>query len=97
VFDRNTNKLIGHLVDINPAGIMLISEEPIPVNQIFHFKMLLPSRIGGREEWHFDAESRWCDRDINPEFYDTGFQLAVIEKKDLKVIEDLIQGFGFKD
>jgi hypothetical protein len=97
VFDRNNNKLIGHLVDITPEGVMLISEEPIPLGQIFRLKMLLPSRIGGREEWHFDAESRWCDKDINPDFYDTGFALITVEKRDMKVIEDLIQGFGFKD
>jgi hypothetical protein len=75
VFEQGTNKLVGHLVDLTQEGIMLISENPIEVNKVYHLRMILPSRMGGNEEWLFDAESRWCNKDINPDFYDTGFKL----------------------
>jgi len=97
VFEQGTNKLVGHLVDLTQEGIMLISENPIEVNKVHHLRMILPSRMGGNEEWLFDAESRWCKKDINPDFYDTGFKLLNLEPKGLEIISNLIQGFGFSD
>lgn len=97
VFDCANDHLVGHLVDITADGIMIISEQPIEMNKIFHFKMMLPSRIGGKEEWLFQAQSRWCSKDINPDFYDTGFMLINVAEKDLEVISNLIRGFGFQD
>jgi hypothetical protein len=97
VFDNDTDTLIGHLVDITSEGIMLISEDPIPMNKTYNLKMMLPSRMGGRESWIFEAESRWSQKDINPDFYDIGFLLREVDRHSLRVIEDLIQGFGFQD
>lgn len=97
VFEQGTNKLMGHLVDLTQEGIMLISEDPIEVNKVYHLRMILPSRMGGKEEWLFDAESRWCKKDVNPDFYDTGFQLLNLKQEGLEIISNLIQGFGFRD
>jgi len=97
VFEQETNKLVGHLVDLTPDGVMLISEEQIELNKLFHLRMVLPSRVGGKEEWLFDAETRWCRKDINPDFYDTGFLLMNVAETDTEVIGNLIQGFGFQD
>jgi len=97
VFDRETNQLVGHLVDLNASGVMLISVTPIDADKVFRLRMSLPSRIGGKEEWVFDAKSRWCQKDINPDFYDTGFMLMNVAESDLEVIGNLIKGFGFND
>lgn len=97
VFDIKTNKLLGHLVDITPQGVMLISEKTIPLNTDFELKMALPSKSGQMHAFNFKARSLWCDKDINPDFYDTGFQLTDIDHEDRKIIEDLIEDFGFRD
>lgn len=97
VFNRETDQLLGHLVDITEEGLMLISEHPIEMGITFQMRMLLPSNIGGMESWEFDAISRWCRKDINPDFFDSGFQLNDTDVKDLTVIRNLIRGFGFQD
>ena len=96
VFDRNTEELLGNLVDITTEGLMLISESPIETDMIFELKMDLPEEIRGSRQIVFDAQSRWCKNDVNPDFYDTGFLLSNISSNDISIIESLIQDFYFQ-
>ncbi|MEA3351585.1 MAG: PilZ domain-containing protein, partial [Chloroflexota bacterium] len=90
VFDQKTNQIVGHLVNINLDGIMLISEEPIETDALFHLKMTFPSQIFGKENLEFIAKSVWSKHDVNPDFYDTGFKLQDIKWDDVSTIKELI-------
>ncbi len=96
VFDRESSKLIGHLIDISPQGIMIMSEEPLEVNKLFKLRMDLPVDVFEKTEIEFDAESRWTKKDINPEFYDTGFAIMNLSYTDGRLIEKLIDDYGFR-
>lgn len=97
VFDRRTDQILGHLVDITPEGAKLISESPIPTAERYQLRMMLPAEIFGRDHLDFEAESLWSNQDINPDFYDTGFRLHRIEARDALVIAHLIDEYGFRD
>jgi hypothetical protein len=97
IFVQDTNQMLGHLVDITPGGVMCISEELIESGKNFKLRMLLPSGIYGRDHLDFEAESRWSKRDINPDFFDTGFQFTLIDPKDQEIINHLIEEYGFND
>lgn len=97
VFDQNSNQLLGHLVDITTEGAMLISEKPIITNTLFQAKMVLPEEIEGSKDITFGANSIWCKKDVNPDYYVTGFQLQDVTDDDLEIIEQLIVEFGFRD
>lgn len=97
VVDRNTNQPVGRLVDITAEGLMLVSDYPLATNTIFNLRMILP--VGAPEGQHldFDAKSLWCSNDINPEFYDTGFQLLNATSEEIETIENLIADYGFPE
>lgn len=97
VYDRKAGVLIGHLADITTDGIMLVSEAPIKTEADFNFKMTLPAEIEGNRDISFDANSIWCKKDVNPDFYATGFKISNIENRDIELIEILIDSFGFRD
>ena len=97
VFDRNTDALVGHLVDIASEGILLISERSVETDQIFQLKMVLPAEILGKEQLHFDARCVRCQKDINPDFFNIGFQLQKVVRNHFLVIEQLIDDLGFRD
>jgi len=97
LFDRDTVNLIGHLVDLTAEGVMVISEAPIEIGKTFHMRMILPKEIIGKEQITFDAVSKWCAKDVNPSFYDTGFQLLDISEENIQIITQLIEDFGFND
>ena len=97
VFDRATGRQVGHLVDLTPDGIMVMSERPIRVGRTIGLRMALPSQGGQEGTLEFDATSMWTSHDVNPDFYDTGFKLSKVSRKHLAQIETLIEDYGFRD
>ena len=96
IFDSNTGVNIGHLVDITTKGIMVISEEPAPTGKNFSFIMHLPATMSGRKTIQFKAHSLWCKKDINPDFYVSGYQIKEISPQEIETITALINEYGFK-
>ncbi|WP_136807942.1 PilZ domain-containing protein [Desulfosediminicola flagellatus] len=97
VFDGMSSKVIGHIVDISSKGLMLISDNPVPVNENYRLRMRLPSEIGDKDEILIDATSRWCKPDENPDFFITGFQIFNLTSDIEKYILCLINDFSFND
>lgn len=74
-----------------------MSESPIETEKVFQLKMELQTKLNEKEYLNFDARSIWCKNDINPDFYDTGFQLLNVTQEDFRSIEDIIDELGFRD
>ncbi len=97
VYDSQDGSLLGNLVDISTKGIMVVSEKEIPKNQLFRLRMVLPETLEGSKEVEFEAESRWCQNDTNPDFYDTGFELIDPRVAFLDAVDRLVEGCLFKE
>ena len=97
VFDRNTDELVGHLVDVTTEGVMLMSEDPFGLGPVYQLRMVLPEAIEGSTQVHFDAKCIWCREGIAPGFYDSGFDLLAISREHKQEIERLIVEYGFQD
>lgn len=96
VFDRDSKVLLGNLVDISTRGIMLVSDQPLEVGKHYDLRMYLPESVEGSREVEFSAESRWCQNDANPDFYDTGFELVDPAPQFLEAVDRLIDDCLFK-
>lgn len=97
VFDVDTGKQLGRLVDITTEGLMLISEEPTPTNVPLKCRMVLPAEILGRTNIIFEATCKWCRKSVNPELYEAGYRSIIADPGDIDAIEMLIQRFAFND
>ncbi len=95
VFDGMSRKIFGHLIDISENGIMLMSDNPVEVNQGYRLRMRLPNQIRDKDEIIFSATSRWCKRDVNPDFYLIGFQIHDLEPTIKDLIAHLIKDFSY--
>ncbi len=96
VFDRDAGQLLGFLGDINPDGMLLISEQPREVGQHLNIKMQFPRPLGDREFLNLEATVRWCNPDVNDKFHDIGLEFSNIDREDLLVFGELLRKFGFK-
>lgn len=94
VYDGISSRVVGHIVDISPQGIMLISDEPITVQEEYRLRMRFPGAGSGQEELILDAVCRWCREDENPEFYLAGFQIQELPADATNFIRNLITEFG---
>jgi len=97
VFDGMSSKILGHLVDISEKGIMLISDSPLEINEDYRLRMRLPTHMKERNEILFNATSRWCKSDSNPDFYRAGFQMHDLNPLNSRLISNLIRDFGYVD
>lgn len=95
VFDGMSSKIIGHLIDISERGIMLICDSPVEINENYRLRMRLPTQGKDRNEIVFNATSRWCKSDSNPDFYMAGFQMYDLDTKTSQLISNLIKDFGY--
>lgn len=97
IFKMPGGVLLGHLVDITSAGAMVISEAPIPTEQIFRVKLELSPDVSENPYIVFDARSVWCKKDVDPRFYNTGFEILEPSESQIAIIERIIEAYGFRD
>jgi PilZ domain len=96
VSDADTGQLVGHLVNITTDGLMVTSEKPLEIDNDFHLKILFPQEIKGVQEFVTNGTSVWCEEDEEtPSFFNTGFQLKDVARKDIKVIKKMIKKYCF--
>jgi hypothetical protein len=97
LIDSDTQKMVGHLVDISSGGFKLDSQAPIPVNKDFRLRMDLTSEVADKPTMAFVARSKWCEVDpLDPFIYNVGFQLINISPGDHEIITRMIEKYGKK-
>ena len=97
VFDRDSHDLIGEIIDITTDGFKLISDRPIELHNTYHFQVELPGELMHRTELNLSVESMWHNKDINPDYYDTGFRMLHLPETEAAAIESLIDKYGFEN
>lgn len=95
VHDRDNRSFSGHLADITKTGLMVISEEKIELEKEFHLEIILPEEVDGRDKINLKAKSKWCKKDVNPDYYATGLEIDEIDIIDEELIEYLVYEYGF--
>jgi hypothetical protein len=96
VFNQEDGTLLGHIVDVHEQGLMLLCDQPLPTGQEFKLWVDVPRDTGPRQRISFSARSLWSRSDINPDFYDTGFQITEITPFALRRLRLLIEEFKFE-
>jgi len=97
VFDRKTGVFLGYLGNMNEGGLMIISEDAIEVDQVCLLRIDLPEDIYSKAVLNFKAKSVWCRKDVDPNFYNTGFELIEISKDGKDIICQIIDDYAFRE
>jgi len=71
------------------------AKEKIELNQTFILKLMLPEGYFQEREIHFEGKSLWSSNDINPDFFDTGFEVTSLSTEERKIIRKMIEQIGF--
>ena len=96
VSDGKGGRVLGYLLNITPEGAMILSEKPLEVDWEVDLHIELPDDLSDLREMVIPARSRWCQPDINPEFYDTGFAFLKTSEKYTGLILRLVEEYGFR-
>ena len=76
---------------------MVISEVPLETDTAYSLSMSIPEDLYSKSVLNFKAKSTWCKPDIDPNFYNTGFQLLGLAEDDIAIINQIVEDYGFRD
>ena len=97
VIDQDTQQIIGHLADMSTGGFKLDSQNPIPINKDFRFRLDLSGEVADKPSMVFVARSKWCRVDpLDPYNYNVGYQLLNITPGDLQIFIRMMEKYGRK-
>ena len=100
VFDADRNVLMGGLADLTTEGLLLYSEDPIPLQREYFLEIRLEAmnaalfyNDGENKQVRFKARSLWRS-EAEDGFYKTGFQVLNITPADLVSVSYMIRKFA---
>lgn len=93
VYDRNSRQDVGSVIDISMKGMKLISEIEFTPKSLHLFSIRLPNGYIYGDEFDIDAEVRWCNKQDDVRYYETGFQFVNSAKHGIMVVKNLISDF----
>ena len=97
VFDGLSNKILGHLIDISEKGVLLMTDEPVELNENHRLRIQLPAFIRDRHEIMLNGTSRWCRQDLEQNRYLTGFQMNNVDASTKNIVANLIRELGYQE
>ena len=95
VLDDDTQKTIGHLVELSATGIQLETSVPLPLDKEYFLRMELTSDLADRAFLVFSARTRWCKTDtITPNLYFCGFEITEMVPEDRAIFQLILEKYG---
>lgn len=97
VFHRENGRILGYLADLSPGGAMVISDDPLAENIKIplHFDLPDPALFSA-DHLNLEARVAWCKPDIDPSFYNLGFEFSRLEMKEQEIVDGMITAYEFR-
>ena len=97
VFDRTSGRVLGYLSDLTNEGAMIISDSAMAEHQDINLRFDLPDpTLFSTDHLSMEAHIVWCRPDIDPAFYNIGFEFKEITPEQAKIIEEMITAYEFR-
>ncbi len=96
VLDAHGGERLGHLGDISPHGLMLITHHPLELGREYPIQIDIPDSVPvGRESLQMRIVPRWEKPNLNPAQICMGCQITDLTEKLQEEILMLSQYLGF--
>lgn len=78
VYNARMGRCMGQIGNLSNSGLMLISLLPVMVGHIFDLQIRIPGEAEGETDRiiNFQALSHWCQADLTPGHFDSGFSIV---------------------
>ncbi|MCW8880703.1 MAG: PilZ domain-containing protein [Sedimenticola sp.] len=90
ILDAESDQVIGNLVNISMSGFMMITNQSLPENYVFQFKIAFETEQAGAHVIQVGAESLWVQEVEGSAQRWMGFHIIDISESDLEIIAALI-------
>lgn len=97
VFDRTSGRVLGYLADLSQRGAMIISDDAMPESVDIQLRFDLPDPpLFSTDHLNLPARTAWCRPDIDPAFYNIGFEFLALTERESHIIEEMVEAYEFR-
>lgn len=89
VRERDSQEVLGNLVNLSTNGFMLISESPHEPNREMALTMELPYSVSGRQRLDVRARCIWSQKSSYSDDYGAGFEITEIAESDRELMRNV--------
>jgi PilZ domain len=97
LFETGTRNPCGHLVNVNPTGVMLMGRRRFKPGRTYSFTMDLPRLYDDTKHIEFQGEPLWCRVLEDTKVYHTGVKFTAIADGDKRLLERIADEFYRED
>jgi len=91
VYERNTRRLIGRILDISPDGLRVMLDEPVEKSCSIQCLIKLPLPIRNVCTIDVDLTEVWSRRNEHTGWFEAGFRIDAPSSKTTEVISEIIR------
>jgi hypothetical protein len=95
IYNARTGRAMGQIGNLSTSGLMLISLLPVMVGHVFDLQVRIPDPEQGERLINFQALSHWCQADIAPGHFDSGFSIVSNQREFSELTRMLERYFSF--
>ena len=100
IYDRNSRKFVGTVVDFTISGMRLYAEKPLESGTAYQWYLSLHEPIHGQNKIPLEAECRWC-RECTGKLlagsFAAGMEFTSLSSLDRELIESMLDSPWFRD
>jgi len=89
--DAATSEALGNIVDITPAGFLLLSAKELVPQANISVNIDLPEPVDDCQLINCICEIKRCRKSANPDFYEVGFDITYASSQTKLIIEHIQQ------
>ena len=97
VTDTESGTRCGRLVDITPAGLMLVHDKPFPVGSVYSLTIDFSGVPDLSTQVRVRGRCQWSQPDVNPEYHVAGFEFLDVSEEARDHILEAVEIVGFQD
>jgi hypothetical protein len=97
VYNVDTHRYVGSVVDISLKGMRLLSDMPFDSGKHYNFRMRLPEDSFFGKTVTVAAKSRWCKPTDAPQSFESGFEFPGDVGPGILTIKALLDDLKEKD
>jgi hypothetical protein len=97
VFDLYGGSLLGYLGDLTSQGAMVIGDKPLKENDGITLAIELPElpKVNA-SRMTLPARVVWCEQDLSPQYYNTGFEFKEVTDGQQRMIGAIIEHYELR-
>ncbi|MFW5969369.1 MAG: PilZ domain-containing protein [Halofilum sp. (in: g-proteobacteria)] len=96
VYDADRGSVIGHLSNLSEDGLMVVTEQPLPVGRDYRVRIPLPVEFDGVGELTTDTTVAWTEPATHPAYQRNGLRAESLDAEQRRVLTRLIEDYDLR-